>query len=224
MEPPNKRTKSLKLTSSWCWCGKALDDTGKLHHGLLEINEPNQQVVMSLSDGSNSFTSRLPLSALESKSTSPPLASIHPENRVEKIKQILESVQEGSSSTGSVRLAEKPEGLGGDETVQLRVAAKWGVEFGLTDVHLDIASVSVQKKHGNGDFLDAAFARLRQSRNVVDGIKEQQKQALIETDDLQVAQKHLLRIQSPSRKRKRLQTFADSLNAYKLRCRERTDR
>lgn len=211
--------------ASWSWCGTVHDEAKSANYrGLLVVNDADDSAAIHLSDDKNSFTGNATHTLLASPSDST-IASTSPETRFEKVRDALDASTDGISSTskGEARVVTEAaeDGMADEARHELRVSACWGAEFGLSDVLVDVAAVPLRRRKGNGEFLDAAFARVKSSREKIAGIEEEERTLAVEIEDLAEAHRCLEETQTEENKRKRMQTLVDELNKYKRMCRER---
>lgn len=193
------------------------------YRGLLAVNSGSDNASIYLSDGKDSFIGNATRASLASPSDDT-IAQTNAETSFEKVREVFDGINDtsGNNAKGSARVINEPdEDVMNDESRhELRVAACWGAEFGLSDVHVDVAAVRLQRKKGNGQFLDATFARLKSSREEIAKIEEEEKKVGVEIEDLAEAHRYLEEAQTEANRRKRLQKLVDELNAYKRKCRE----
>lgn len=196
------------------------------YRGLLVVNGADDSAAIHLSDGKDSFTGNATRTLLASPSDMT-IASTSPETLFEKVREVLHTSIDGTSpsSKGAARVVTEAveEGMADEDRHALRVSACWGVEFGLSDVQIDVAAVPLRRRKGNGEFLDAAFARVKNSREKIGGIEQKERKLAVEIEDLAEAHRCLEETQTEENRRKRVQVLVDELNKYKRMCRERTE-
>lgn len=210
---------------SWSWVGSVPDEaqTAKFR-GLLVVDTAGDEASVHFSDGKDSFTGTATRQTLASPCEDT-IAPMHTETSFDKFREVFDGIDETSESksAGSARIAKSSCGASVNDGSgnQLRVAASWGTEFGLSDVHIDVAALPLNKTPGNTRFLDAAFARLRRSREEIANIGDDEKKLSVEIEDLTEAHRYLMEAMSEEGRRKRLQNVVDELNAFKRKCKER---
>jgi len=102
----------------------------------------------------------------------------------------------------------------------LHVAVPWGTEFGVKDLKTDIATIKLVQRANNKHFLGAVFNRIQKSRATLAKSRSKVQKLKLEVEDLAVAKQYFQKAQTEDSKHKRMQAFADTINAYKLLCRE----
>lgn len=206
---------------AWSWCGNIPDKSkGTNYRSLFLLNNAADDASIHLTDGSNSFTGKATRTTLTTPSDAS-LAGIDAGTIFQKVRQVLDAPNNPADpeSKGSARVVTQGRENGASEEGHtLRVAARWGEEFGVRDVEVDVASMGLRRQDGNEKFLNAVFARLRSSTEAIRKMEEEEKRLDVEIEDLSVAYEFLEEARSAESKQKRLGKLADELNDYKKMC------
>lgn len=224
MDEPSVSNASPDETK-WTWSGNIKDEEQRLEYrAFITISSTDEQLDVHLSDGNKSLTGMATKASL-SDDTSSGHATVDADRHMDIIKQSLESHRMDPKNARLVRIVCRQ-----TDTTQrtpteyaVCIAAPWGTEFGLSDLYVDVATIKLQHTPVAQSFLDVVFRRMHKSRAILAQFRSRAKALDIEIEDLCNAQDCLKEFLSDGSRKKRMQIFADTINAYKLKCAEGKD-